>query len=103
MSDTPLACTARQLHNRCSQVSKRLLRRSCAAFDLHSVPKSLQLFIRRALRTGVEQEVLHLDGGVFRWSQAGLPFDGEYDASNVGRTPNAASDARYPGINDDKK
>jgi len=51
----------------------------------------------------VEQEVLHLDGGVFRWHKDGLPFNGEYDASNVGRTPNAAKDARYPGINDDKK
>ena len=27
-----------------------------------------------------------------------LPFDGEYDTSNVGRTPNAAEDAKYPGL-----
>lgn len=30
------------------------------------------------------------------WYQAKLPFDGEFDTSNVGRTPNAASDAQYP-------
>ena len=64
-----------------------------------SIPQVLPLSCR-ALRVGVDQEVLHLDGGVFRWYKVGLPFDGEYDASNVGRTPNAATDARYPGIND---
>ncbi|EIE20897.1 hypothetical protein COCSUDRAFT_54264 [Coccomyxa subellipsoidea C-169] len=36
-------------------------------------------------------EVLHLGGGVYGWYKADLPFVGEYDLANVGRTPNVVS------------
>lgn len=29
----------------------------------------------------------HLTGGIYGWYNAGLPVQGEYDASLVGRTP----------------
>lgn len=51
----------------------------------------------RAMRSNVVKgRVGHLEGGVFGWYNAGLPFQGEYNTANVGRTPNAAQDAQYP-------
>lgn len=44
----------------------------------------------KALADAQVDKVLHLSGGVYGWYQAGLPFVGEYDTANVGRTPNAA-------------
>ena len=38
----------------------------------------------------------HLEGGVYGWFTAGLPMRGEYSTENLGRTPNAAKDAKYP-------
>ena len=35
--------------------------------------------------------VVHLDGGVYRWFNEGLPMVGEYDGSNAGRTPQIAA------------
>lgn len=32
-------------------------------------------------------QVKHLRGGIFGWYNAGLPTQGDYDATNVGRTP----------------
>ncbi|CAG9465829.1 unnamed protein product [Pedinophyceae sp. YPF-701] len=49
----------------------------------------------KALDVGIEN-VAHLDGGIYGWFNAELPMDGEYDASMVGRTPNAALAATYP-------
>lgn len=43
----------------------------------------------KALASG-RDDVKHLDGGVYGWYTASLPFYGEYDKSNLGRTPNAA-------------
>lgn len=43
-------------------------------------------------RSHAASQVLHLSGGVFGWYKSNMPFDGEYDTSNVGRTPNAAED-----------
>ncbi|BDA42451.1 probable rhodanese-like domain-containing protein 14, chloroplastic [Coccomyxa sp. Obi] len=37
-------------------------------------------------------DVLHLGGGAYGWYKADLPFVGEYDLDNVGRTPNVVSD-----------
>jgi 3-mercaptopyruvate sulfurtransferase SseA len=51
---------------------------------------------RRALTEGGLDKVAHLSGGLFAWYQAGLPFSGEYDTSDVGRTPAAAAAAKYP-------
>ncbi len=34
--------------------------------------------------------VKHMSGGVYGWYSAKLPMYGEYDKSNLGRTPNAA-------------
>lgn len=36
-------------------------------------------------------QVKHMEGGVYGWYKSGLPFDGEYDTADVGRSPNAAS------------
>jgi len=35
------------------------------------------------------KEVLHLEGGMYGWFRAELPFVGEYSTENLGRTPNA--------------
>lgn len=45
----------------------------------------------KLLHTGVlpPERVLHLDGGVLAWFQAGLPMEGTYDTARAGRTPNA--------------
>mmetsp|Transcript_38557 Transcript_38557/g.98602 ORF Transcript_38557/g.98602 Transcript_38557/m.98602 type:complete len:260 (-) Transcript_38557:52-831(-) len=40
--------------------------------------------------------VYHLSGGLFKWYKDGFETTGEYDASNVGRTPNSAAVAVYP-------
>lgn len=34
--------------------------------------------------------VKHMSGGVYGWYSADLPMFGDYDKSNLGRTPNAA-------------
>ena len=44
----------------------------------------------KALQSGTHKDVKHLEGGAYGWYSAQLPFYGEYDKSNVGRTPNAA-------------
>ncbi|CAL5219640.1 g1516 [Coccomyxa viridis] len=36
-------------------------------------------------------DIKHLNGGVYGWWKADLPFEGEYDLENVGRTPNVVS------------
>ncbi len=36
-------------------------------------------------------DVKHLNGGVYGWWKADLPFEGEYNLENVGRTPNVVS------------
>lgn len=36
-------------------------------------------------------EVLHLNGGVYGWYNAGLPMEGEYDGRNAARTPQIAA------------
>lgn len=48
----------------------------------------------KAIQSGAisADKCYHLDGGVYRWFTAGLPMTGEYDTSNVGRTPNAVVD-----------
>lgn len=43
----------------------------------------------KVLAADAVSEALHLDGGVYGWYQAGLPMVGDYDKSNLGRTPNA--------------
>ncbi len=37
----------------------------------------------------------HLKGGAYGWYNAGLPFRGEYDASNVGRTPSVVEEETF--------
>lgn len=51
-------------------------------------PCALQVVASDTVPAG---RVMHLDGGVFRWWNAGLPMVGNYDPSNAGRTPAAAS------------
>lgn len=58
-------------------------------FPAGKASRSLQA-LYRVLSDDITDKVYHLDGGAFGWYKAGLPFVGEYDASNVGRTPNAA-------------
>eukprot|EP01025_Chloroclados_australasicus_P033462 TRINITY_DN34135_c0_g1_i1.p1 TRINITY_DN34135_c0_g1~~TRINITY_DN34135_c0_g1_i1.p1 ORF type:complete len:236 (+),score=33.56 TRINITY_DN34135_c0_g1_i1:65-709(+) len=48
------------------------------------------------LTEGLAPKVAHLDGGVYGWYLSKSPMRGEYDISNVGRTPNAAAEAEYP-------
>ncbi|CAK0762275.1 hypothetical protein CVIRNUC_002941 [Coccomyxa viridis] len=36
-------------------------------------------------------DIKHLSGGVYGWYKADLPFQGQYDLENVGRTPNVVS------------
>jgi rhodanese-related sulfurtransferase len=43
----------------------------------------------KAVRSGQVKEVLHLEGGMYGWFRAELPFVGEYSTENLGRTPNA--------------
>lgn len=52
------------------------------------------LALLQAIQSGAisADKCYHLDGGVYRWFTAGLPMTGEYDTSNVGRTPNAVVD-----------
>jgi rhodanese-related sulfurtransferase len=49
--------------------------------------RSLQACFR-TLREGLSDKVVHLDGGIYSWYKAGKPLTGEYDTSDVGRTPN---------------
>lgn len=44
-----------------------------------------------ALDAAVPCTVVHLDGGVYGWFNAGLPMRGEYDGSNAARTPQIAA------------
>ncbi|KAK9820547.1 hypothetical protein WJX72_011515 [[Myrmecia] bisecta] len=60
-----------------------------ANFATGKTSRSLKASYTAIAEAGLKK-VAHLDGGAFGWFKAGLPFDGEYDTSNVGRTPNAA-------------
>lgn len=44
-----------------------------------------------ALDAGAAPQVVHLSQGVYGWYKAGGEMTAEYDMSNVGRSPNAAS------------
>lgn len=46
----------------------------------------------RKKASGSYVQVAQLEGGVYGWYKADLPFDGEgeYDTSDIGKTPNAA-------------
>ena len=57
------------------------------SFNTGKVSRSLQA-VWVAFNEGITN-VAHVRGGVYGWSKAGLPFEGEYDTSNIGRTPNA--------------
>lgn len=45
----------------------------------------------RAVVSKKFSDVKHLGGGVYGWWKADLPFEGEYNLENVGRTPNVVS------------
>jgi rhodanese-related sulfurtransferase len=53
----------------------------------------------RVLRAKAASPVYHLQGGIYGWyTEFGdSGFTGEYDTGNIGRTPNAAAPAEYPG------
>ena len=59
-----------------------------AQFRYGKASRSLQAAFR-ALEDGgwAPARVTHVEGGVYAWAQAGLPFDGEYDGKEAGRTP----------------
>lgn len=38
-------------------------------------------------------KVAHLSGGLYQWFKDGFELVGEFDSSNLGRTPNAAPTA----------
>lgn len=40
-------------------------------------------------------QVYHLKGGAYGWYNAGFPFRGDYDASNVGRTPSVVEEETF--------
>jgi rhodanese-related sulfurtransferase len=67
--------------------------RATPNFPAGKSSRSLQAAFR-CLRDGLlpAGRVAHVDGGAAGWSKAGLPFDGAYDASEAGRTPNAAAE-----------
>jgi rhodanese-related sulfurtransferase len=68
--------------------------RATPNFPAGKSSRSLQAAFR-ALRDDLipEQAVLHVSGGCAAWFREGLEFVGQYDASEAGKTPNAAADA----------
>ena len=61
---------------------------TCSLASSRPAPPVLQAAFK-AVRSGQVKEVLHLEGGMYGWFRAELPFVGEYSTENLGRTPNA--------------
>jgi len=56
------------------------------AFAAGKPSRSLQAAFR-LLEDGRVKGVAHVEGGAYAWAGTGLPFEGEYDGEDAGRTP----------------
>jgi rhodanese-related sulfurtransferase len=63
------------------------------SFALGKPSRSLQAAFR-LLEDGRVPAVAHVGGGAYAWAAQGLPFDGEYDGKDAGRTPGVVQDKR---------
>lgn len=63
---------------------------SCAALRLQFV----LLALKKLTDPAVVLQVAHLKRGIYGWNMAGLPFVGDYNDADIGRTPSVVCAVR---------